>query len=383
MRILFVTPSFYPAAYYGGPIFMTYGLCNSLAKIEGIRLRVLTTDANGPDDRVAVSSIPQTLDAGYEVYYSRRVLQPDISPGLLFRLSGMIRQSDVVHLNGVYSFTTLPTLILCRLLRKPVVWSPLGALQRWGGTTRKRFKRIWETSCDFFCEPERVVLHVTSEEERDESLHNIHHVKSAVIRNGIDLPGLNGTRHFSPAGKIRLLYIGRLHPIKGIENLLQAMARLNSNVRLSICGEGEVDYQNRLQSLVMELGLNGSVRFHGRVDGEAKEKHFREADLCIVPSFKESFCMVVGESLARGVPVIASRGTPWQRVEDMNCGMWILNDIEELSRAITQAANMPLREMGMRGREWMEREYSWSTVAAEMVEQYRSVIRGQRTRRSI
>jgi glycosyltransferase involved in cell wall biosynthesis len=83
---------------------------------------------------------------------------------------------------------------------------------------------------------------------------------------------------------------------------------------------------------------------------------------------------VVAEALARGVPVIASRGTPWQRLVEMGCGLWVDNSSAELSKALDEAACLPLHEMGKRGREWMGREYSWQTIAEQMVEQYRSLI---------
>src|SRR5205823_1625027 len=138
---------------------------------------------------------------------------------------------------------------------------------------------------------------------------------------------------------------GRLHPIKGIENLLNAMSLLEDDVRLSICGEGEADYERRLRTMVAELRIESRVTFQGRVDGDAKERQFREADLCIVPSFKENFCMVVAESLAREVPVIASKGTPWKQLDTRGCGICADNDGGELAAAIMQARNMPLREM--------------------------------------
>jgi glycosyltransferase involved in cell wall biosynthesis len=380
MKVLFISPSFYPASYYGGPIHINYAYCNALAKTEQLQLRVLTTDANGPE-RVTVGSTPEARPAGYEICYCRRVIRPDLSPGLLLRLFGMIRQADIVHLNGVYSFSTVPALALCRLLKKPVVWSPLGALQRWPGTRRKTAKKLWERICNSFCEPERVVLHVTSEEDRIESLSRIQRASAVVIRNGIDIPKINPAQPSRQDRDIRLLYLGRLHPIKGIENLLRALTMVKSNVSLAICGEGEPNYQDRLVSLANELGVTSRAHFRGRVDGEEKERQFRDADLCVVPSFKESFCTVVVESLARGVPVIASHGTPWQKIEDRNCGLWVPNGPPELAKAIDQAASLPLREMGVRGRQWMEQEYSWATVVEEMIAQYSALIATSEVRR--
>jgi len=381
MKVLFISPSFYPATYYGGPIHINYAFCNSLAKTKCVQLSVLTTDANGPRSRVALNDFPATAGDAYEVFYCRRAFGPDISPGLLFRLFGMIRRADIVHLNGVYSFTTLPTLFLCRVLQKPVVWSPLGALQRWPGTTRGPAKRLWERTCNWLCAPDRVLLHVTSEEEKAESPSRISNASAVVIRNGIEAPSPGGRKSFRHGGGLRLLYLGRLHPIKAIENLLHAMTLVKTSTQLSICGEGENDYQERLQSLVSDLNLNDRVHFHGHVDGAAKEQQFLDADLCIVPSFLESFCTVVVESLARGVPVIASRGTPWKRIEEMNCGLWVANEPQDLARAIDEAARMSLGDMGLRGKEWMQTEYSWAGVVEEMIQQYQKLIETSELRR--
>ncbi len=341
--------------------------------MPGVELRVLTTDSDGPR-RVDVKGFPVKLSEGYDVYYCRRWFGADIAPRMFWRLPQMIRWADVVHLTAVYSPPTIPTLALCRLFRKPVMWSTRGALQSWRARTRKKFKSVWEKTCDLFCSPERVMLHVTSEPERVVSVERIKHASTVVISNGIEAPELNGRQRPQRDASLRLLYLGRLHPIKGIENLLKAMATMTNGMTLSICGEGEADYQARLKSLAGELDLNRRVTFHGRVDGEAKEQQFAQADLCVVPSFTENFCNVVAESLARGVPVIASKGAPWARVTEVDCGLWVDNDAATLAGAIHQMQAMPLREMGERGRQWMQREFSWPHVATQMFQQYETLI---------
>lgn len=380
MKVLHVSPSFFPAAHYGGPLYSGYQLCNGLAKIPGVELRVLTTDSDGPA-RIRVESFPTRLPAGYDVYYCRRWFGADIAPGLFRRLYAMIKWADVVHLTAVYSPPTIPVLFFCYDLDRPVVWSTRGALQRWEGSTRTRIKGVWETICNSLSKSERTLLHVTSEEERLESVKRIPNAQAVVIPNGIELPKLNGVQGERKDNELRILYLGRLDPIKGIENLLRALPGLKANARLSICGEGDAEYQKHLQLLAHELGLNGRVKFHGRVEGQAKEQQFREADLCVVPSFKENFCIVVAEALARGVPVLASRGTPWKRLLEMGCGLWVDNSSEELSKAMDLAATLPLPEMGKRGREWMGQEYSWHTVAEQMVGQYRSLIEANQSGR--
>jgi glycosyltransferase involved in cell wall biosynthesis len=370
MRILFVSPSFYPAFHYGGPIFINRSFCEAMARHKNVQVEVLTTDSNGPGQRINTGAVGQNHPDSYEITYCRRRLPPDIAPGLLLRLFRKIQRADFVHMNGVYSFTTIPTLAFCRLMKKPVAWSTMGALQRWDGSTRKEMKAGWERICNSLCEPDRVLMHVTSEEEKVESLEKIPRASALILRNGIEIPKLDGVLPSHRGDTLRLLYIGRLHPIKGIENLLAAMTMVKRNVHLAICGEGEPAYEARLRSLVTELKLEKLVRFHGRVDGELKEQHFRTADLCVAPSFKEAFCTVVLESLARAVPVIASHGIPWERVVEKGCGLWVRNEPEDLAAAIDRAASMPLAEMGRRGRAWMEQDYSWSQVAAEMIAEY-------------
>jgi glycosyltransferase involved in cell wall biosynthesis len=371
-KVLQVTPSFYPAAQYGGPIYSGYSLCRHLAKIPALDLRVLTTDSDG-SNRIDVERAHAVRDGAFQVHYCHRWFGSDFAPGMFARLPGLIKWADVVHLTAVYSPPTIPTLLLCKLFRKPVVWSVRGALQRWQGTTRALPKKIFERLSDSLCERERIVLHVTSEEEARASSERIKNARAVIIPNGIDVPPANGERQWRPDNQLRLLYLGRLHPIKGIENLLRALSQLDTSVSLSICGNGTKQYERQLKSMVGELSLTDRVHFCGQVVGQQKEKQFREADVCVVPSFTENFGMVVAEALATGVPVIASKGAPWSEIEKQGCGFWVESNPQCLAEAIKRISESPLAAMGRKGREWMEREYTWPSVAQRMNDVYREL----------
>ena len=171
--------------------------------------------------------------------------------------------------------------------------------------------------------------------------------------------------------------MGRLAPKKGIENLLDALKALNDpNIELTICGTGDFDYVNALHDRAIGQGhLKNSVRFAGQVNGQRKEDAFQNADVCIVPSYSENFCNVVAESLAHGIPVIASNGTPWEEIEEKQCGLWVDNKPESLMCAIKKMRSMPLAKMGMRGREWMEQEFSWGILANKIIDVYESLLK--------
>ena len=208
MNILHVTPSFYPATKWGGPIWSTKAICDGIHETSDMNVRVLTTDAASADlkDRVA----PPAL--AYPTFFTRRFVGHSIAPGLLARLPAAIRWADVVHVTGTYSFPTLPTLALARLMQRPVVWSPRWALQAtaaWDDAPRKRVKYLFERAAQFL-RPERTVWHVTARSEAADSVGRLPDIETALIPNCVDVPKelpakINGV------SALRLLYVCLLY----------------------------------------------------------------------------------------------------------------------------------------------------------------------------
>ncbi len=93
-----------------------------------------------------------------------------------------------------------------------------------------------------------------------------------------------------------------------------------------------------------------------------------------MPSFSENFGMVVAESLATGVPVIVSKGAPWSEIEKHGCGLWVGTDPDCLVEAIKHISDSPLAVMGKKGREWMERDFTWPAIAERMNDVYRDLV---------
>ncbi len=101
MKILHITPAYYPATYWGGPIFSVYQMNNELARIPGVELKVLTTDSAGPKVSDRLSEAEKNMPFSYEVMFSRRIADASISPGLLRQLLKWISWADVVQINGL------------------------------------------------------------------------------------------------------------------------------------------------------------------------------------------------------------------------------------------------------------------------------------------
>lgn len=174
-----------------------------------------------------------------------------------------------------------------------------------------------------------------------------------------------------------LLFVGRLHPVKGLGNLLTAWKQLSAKVqgwRLRLVGCGTVDYEERLRRMIRDEKIE-AVELTGVKYGSELEQEYAAADCLILPSFTENFGGVVIDALAYGVPVITSRFTPWQEVDGF-CGWWRGNTVEELVSVLEEMMALPdaaRHEMGLKGRALVEKKYTWTAVAEQMREVYRKV----------
>lgn len=378
LKVLHVTPAYYPATYWGGPIFSTLGLCDALAARDDIEITVLSIATSGPrsGDRMEVASRPMRYPGGYDVHFVDKWAGRDIAPGIVPAMFRLARDADVLHLTATYSFPSLPALLVARSLGKPLVWSPRGAIQaasEWDGARRQTLKRAWEQIATAL-RPAETVVHVTAEVERRACEERLPGVKTVVIPNGVDVPVEVPDRIWRPGGQLRLMYLGRLDVKKGIENLLVALASLPGNVTLDIYGTGDPAYANSLSVRAAELGLAGRVTLHGHVDGDRKRDALIRADVLVLASFSENFGMAIVEALAHGTPVVTSRATPWAEVEARGCGLWVDNDPASLAAAVEKMAQADLAAMGQRGRSYVLESFSWTAIAASMRDVYRGLV---------
>ena len=260
IRVLHVSPFFAPAWVYGGLVESAYQFARHLAR-AGAAVRVLTTDANGSGRKLdSAEKAPYALGQGFEVRYCGRLARQSVSLELLGALAEQVRWADVVHLHAAYSFPTIPTLLAARMLERPVVWTPHGALQRWSGSRRVRFKSLWEEVCNLVA-PRGLVLHLTSESEVEETRARFPRATIELIPNGVEIPQ---SLHREPRGaRLRLGFVGRLDPKKGIENLLAACRMLKERsgpvFSLAIAGSGSSDYEAKLRREIDHLDLSNEV----------------------------------------------------------------------------------------------------------------------------
>jgi glycosyltransferase involved in cell wall biosynthesis len=332
---------------------------------------VLTTDAAGPaiGDKVTPADLP------YPVHYARRVAVHSVAPGLLARLPAAIVWADVVHLTATYNTPTLPTLMLARLLNKPVVWSPRSALQAtedWADAPRQRAKHLFEHAANLL-RPRDAVLHVTAQAEGRQSTKRMPGITRAIIPNCVDVPA-QAAKKTRDDGQCRMVFLSRLHPKKGLSALFDAMAQLPAQFSLDVYGAGDPAYVAGLQARADQSG--GRIRMCGHVDGAAKAAALSDADLFVLPSHSENFGIAVAEALAHGTPVLTTTATPWEDVNRHGCGRCIDLSQTDLAAEIVALSQGDLPAMGAIGRKWMVRQFSPGAMVSAFDALYRDLARG-------
>ncbi len=193
----------------------------------------------------------------------------------------------------------------------------------------------------------------------------------AIIPNGIDVCTNSSVSMPTESKPHRILYLGRLHPKKGLPDLVAAWGHL-ANERpdwtLRIVGPDEGGHRAELMKMVLKGGVQ-RVIFDGPVYGAEKALALRDADLFVLPTQNENFGLAVGEALAAGIPAIVSRGAPWPGLETERCGWWVERGVEPLVSALREATALrddERRIMGERGRILVARDFDWDRIALDM-----------------
>jgi glycosyltransferase involved in cell wall biosynthesis len=212
------------------------------------------------------------------------------------------------------------------------------------------------------------------------SRREAHNVMSRGFRNPlavipIGLDGYPSAPFKQPLASNRTcLFLSRIHPVKGVENLINAWAVLHPcGWSLVIAGPDGGAYQRSLEQLVAARGLTDSVRFVGPAFGDSKWSLMQSADLFVLPSFSENFGVVVTEALSQGVPVITTNATPWDELADRKCGWQVQPTCDGIQTALSDAFSLSpeeLRQMGENGRNYVDACFRWDVIIRDTLDLY-------------
>jgi glycosyltransferase involved in cell wall biosynthesis len=285
--------------------------------------------------------------------------------------------SSVIHDQGLWLLNNHAAVEVARKSGTPVVVSPRGTLEPWA-MNHKAFKKKIAWSLYQKKDLDSVdLLHATSQQEAANFRELGLRKPIAILPNGVDLPQWQ-ERTVPIDGKKTILFLSRVHPKKGLLNLVTAWQQVKApGWRIVIAGPDEAGHKQEVMAAINTAGLQDSFEFIGPVDDVAKWDRYFEADLFVLPTYSENFGIVIAEALACGVPVITTTGTPWRELQTHNCGWWVETGAEPLAEALRSAVALTdseRGEMGQRGRTLVADYYSWAKIAKDMARAYAWVL---------
>ena len=268
---------------------------------------------------------------------------------------------------------------VARELNIPLVVTPRGMLTAWAFSYKGWKKRLAWRLYQRRDIAHAQVLHATSVQEADDLRALGLKQPIALIPNAVDVPE-RGEPAGRPGGRRTALFLSRVHRTKGLLSLVKAWAALRpEGWRMVVAGPDEGGYRAEVEMAARREGLEDVFSFPGPVYGEARWDLYRRSDLFVLPTFSENFGVVVAEALACGIPVITTKGAPWEELLSEECGWWVDIGPEPLAEALREAISLSddeRREMGVRGRRLIEKRYTWPRVASRMIEVYRWILSG-------
>jgi glycosyltransferase involved in cell wall biosynthesis len=296
---------------------------------------------------------------------------------------------EIQHVHGLWMYCSLVNYWYHHQKQTPYVVSPHGMLAPWAIKNSAWKKRLAGWAFEKSHLAQAACLHALCESERDSIRSFGLKTPVCVIPNGIDLPQRQGYiapwAEQVPAGKKVLLYLGRLHPKKGLVNLLRAWRQVSVDTKrhsdwvLALVGWDQGGHEIELQRLSVKLGIDQSVLFLGPQFDIAKQACYENADAFILPSFSEGLPMTVLEAWAYGLPVLM---TPQCNIPDgfaNNAAIKVEPTHEEIALGLITLFSLTdaeRKEMGHNGLSLIKQKFTWQKIAGEMCAVYQWILGG-------
>jgi glycosyltransferase involved in cell wall biosynthesis len=295
----------------------------------------------------------------------------------------MDRKVDIIHNHGMWQMNAVYPGRVAARYDVPYVVSPRGTWSPWSMAQGSWIKKPFWSLIQRPSVESAACFHATADSEYEDIRRLGFNQPVAVISNGVDIPPYIERTD----GAFRtLLFLGRIHPKKGLDMLLPAWAAVQSRFptwRLRIVGSddgyhGSSGYLEKLKRLAVILKVE-RVEFSGALLGIEKWDAYADAELFVLPTYSENFGMSVAEALASGTPVLVTKGAPWSSLKDQGAGRWIEIGIDPLVAGLEELLGQDtqqLRLMGNQGRNWMIRDFSWLSIGHQMAELYKWLTEG-------
>lgn len=344
--VLVLIDWFDPAYKAGGPIRSCVNFVNHLHPF--CHLRVITSDHDlGSSQPLSGISRGQWMDYQGKafVWYATRVQRNS------FRIATLVHsvKADLVYLNGLYSllFTLLPIVLKAtRLISGTLLLAPRGMLKKSALSFKAQKKQLFLRAFQLFGLQKHVLFQATDEQEQKDILAIFPNAKVVLLPN---LSGPMGTP-LRPVqkqkGYLSIFFLGRIHPIKNLLLVIQAMTAVKGNIDFTIIGPLEDEsYWKECEQQIGQMDEGKRVHYKGELHHDLLMNEIGQHHMLVLPSQGENFGHSIFESLALGRPVLISDQTPWKQLQQANAGWDLpLSGKELFTHALQKATDWDQQE---------------------------------------
>jgi glycosyltransferase involved in cell wall biosynthesis len=377
MKVLHVIPSI--DLRYGGPSSVILEMLRSLQNC-GVDVTLLSAISKADEENLKDLRITFPICAFKACFRANW----GIASGFSNWLKQEISKYELVHIHTIFSYTSYIAARYCRAFGIPYIVTPHGALDAYCLKQKWVRKQIYLTCFGFEAFKRASAIHCASSMEKAEVARLISHRNIQVVPFGTDEPKTyeaSNEHFFKTNNRQIILFLGRIHPIKGIEFLIEAAGRLRAQRNdfiIAICGNADCHYGKKLQSMVKQRKLDDCFCFLGFLKGPEKTQFLLRSSCLVLPSHHENFGVSVIEAMACGLPVIISDKTGLaDSVVSSGGGMVVRNQISEIESAIKNYLDHPefRSQVGEKGKKLVEKEYRWRKVVGQMVDLYNKALK--------
>lgn len=295
---------------------------------------------------------------------------------------------DILHVHAVWNYPTYRAMREAHRRGVPYVVAPQGSFDRWALGQNRWAKVVYRAVFEGPLYNRAARIQTLTEDEVRQCREFGITAKCVIIPNGVHLDGFAGPFDAEPfreslglpSNERILLFLGRLHPKKGLDILAEAFGRLvqeRRGVTLVVAGSDEGDgYRQRVEHMFRAAGTAGKTVFLGEVKAEQKRLTFRGADAFVLPSYSEGLPVAALEAMSAGLPVVLTRECNIPEAGTAGAGYVVRCDATEVFRALRLlfADEDARKEKGLRARRLVEQMFSWDKIACRTLATYQAIL---------
>ncbi len=298
---------------------------------------------------------------------------------------------SLIHTQCLWMYLSKVSLHFYQKYHTPHIISPRGMLDPWAlqhSAWKKKIAAAWFEKQHLRT---AACLHALCQSEADAIRQYGLTNPIAIIPNGIDLPSPDAMQKYTtpewssrvPFGKKVVLFLGRIHPKKGLKSLIRAWSICQSEMKdwcLVIAGWDENGHRAELEAQVKAIGLEKTILFVGSQLGEDKTASYSRADAFILPSLSEGLPMSVLEAWSYRLPVMMTPQCNLPEGLQANAALCFdptLEGNQQVLRKLSSLSQSYLSELGSNGYQLVQETFTWGKVGEQMAEVYEWVLSGR------